>query len=198
MEFLPDKKLITKQWLTLATISLIIIIISILLYILLPLSPQRTADEISEPIIISALSTIAGIWIILVPIIIIYIKKISYAILDDRIIIRKGVLSKIVQNIPFRQITDFKLHRSLYDRFLGIASIKVQTAGQSVSGTGYEAKLSGLTNWDVLLEMFRKHIEKYEPGSSQPVQLPGNSSETLSLILQELREIKEIYNHRRG
>lgn len=198
MELLPDKKLITKQWFTLGTISLIIILAAVLLYILLPLSPKLTVDEISGPILISTICTIAALWIISAPIIIIYIKKISYAIADKRIIIRKGVLSKIVQNVPFRKITDFKLHRSLYDRFLGIASIKVQTAGQSASGTGYEAKLSGLTNWDELLEILRKHIEKYEPGTTLPEQLPKDSSETLNLILQELRELKEIYKHKRG
>lgn len=198
MELLPDKKLITKQWLTLGTISLIIILVAVFLYFILPLSPKRTADEISGPILISTICTIAALWIICAPIIIIYIKKISYAIADKRIIIRKGVLSKIVQNVPFRKITDFKLHRSLYDRFLGIASIKVQTAGQSASGTGYEAKLSGLTNWDELLEILRNHIEKYDPGSTQPEQLPKNSSETLNLILQEMRELKEIYKHKRG
>ena len=57
-------------------------------------------------------------------------------------------MTKIQQNIPYRAITDYILHRSIYDRMLGLASIRIQTAGQIQTPTGYEGNLAGLPNWD--------------------------------------------------
>ena len=38
-------------------------------------------------------------------------------------------LTKKEQNIPYRSITDFVLKRGPFDRYLGIGTIQVQTAG---------------------------------------------------------------------
>ena len=95
-------------------------------------------------------------WLIAVPILVLWHKHLSYAIEPERIVIRKGILSRIQQNIPFSMVTDFRLQRSLYDRALGIGSIQVQTAGQGVTGAGYEGKLAGLADWDDLHEDLRR------------------------------------------
>ncbi len=94
--------------------------------------------------------------------------------------------------MPYRAITDFQLHRSLYDRFLGIASIKLQTAGQSPTATGFEAKLSGLIDWDDLLEQLRAKVKRLYPSSvtAATTQSTVNNNGLLEKILEELKGIR--------
>ena len=132
------------------------------------------------------------LWLIAVPIIKFWITNLSYYIDEDRITIHKGILSKIKQNVPYRAITDFQLHRSLYDRFLGIASIKLQTAGQSPTATGFEAKLSGLIDWDNLLEQLREKVKRLYPSSVtlETTNSIANDNALLEKILEELKGIR--------
>ena len=76
-----------------------------------------------------------------------WIDRLSYIIKDSSITIYKGIFTKIEQNIPNTKVTDFILHRDLFDRFMGIGSIKVQTAGAS-GAVGYEGKLDGVLDYE--------------------------------------------------
>ncbi|MBN2091090.1 PH domain-containing protein, partial [candidate division KSB1 bacterium] len=118
MEIKPHKKLLAKQWLVLLTITFFIALFGIGLQLLIPLGEGVTSSQVAVilwPIIIGV---ILLMWVIAVPIIILWIKNLTYFIEEDRITVYKGILTKIQQNIPYRAITDFILHRSLYDRFL--------------------------------------------------------------------------------
>ena len=90
-------------------------------------------------------------WIALGAIILLFSKlwidRLSYIIKDSSITIYKGIFTKIEQNIPNTKVTDFILHRDLFDRFMGIGSIKVQTAGAS-GAVGYEGKLDGVLDYE--------------------------------------------------
>ena len=109
------------------------------------------------------LGLILIMWAITAPIVALWIRNLTYVIEEDRITIHKGILTKIQQNIPYRAITDFMLYRSLYDRFLGIGAIRIQTAGQSQTVTGYEGQLTGLLEWDDLLQQLREKVRKLHP-----------------------------------
>lgn len=198
MEIKPDKKLLTKIWFVLLTISFFSVILpGILIQIFVPMGGDVTSEELSLVLWPIVLGVIAIIWIIGIPLSILWVKNLSYEIAAERITIHKGILTKIKQNIPYRAITDFMLHRSLYDRFLGIASIKVQTAGQSQSPVGYEGKLAGLTNWDSLLETLRGKVKVLYPASVNDsnaqfeYKVPGDTDKT-DLIIAELKAIREI------
>ena len=122
-----------------------------------------------------------------------------YSIEEERITIYKGILTKMQQNIPYRAITDFMLHRSLYDRMLGLASIRIQTAGQTHSPTGYEGNLAGLINGDNLLGELRERVQKYLPAMKESI-LPENedlisSQQFLQEILKELQAIRKKMSH---
>ncbi|OPX33911.1 hypothetical protein B1H10_04785 [candidate division KSB1 bacterium 4484_188] len=110
--------------------------------------------------------------------------------MQDRITIHKGILTKVQQNIPYRSITDFILHRSLYDRFLGLASIRVQTAGQSTTATGYEGNVAGLLNWEPLIQDLRGRVK------SVLTHLP--MEDTLQNILEEVRVLRKLVGEKFG
>ncbi|MCK4579182.1 MAG: PH domain-containing protein, partial [Candidatus Marinimicrobia bacterium] len=141
---------------------------------------------------------IAGLivtWIISFPLIQLWIKNLTYLILDDRVTVHKGILTKTQQNIPYRSITDFVLVRSIYDRLLGIGSIKIQTAGQSTTGTGYEGHLAGLKDYEELHADLRTKIKGLHPisgsvATGEPAIKPDDN-----ILYHILSEVKEIRRH---
>ncbi len=192
MEIRPDKKLITKSWLTLITISILIVLLACALYIIPALKGDIDFTEFSFYLWIVVFITILLMWIISAPIMLLWIKNLSYFIEDDKIVIKKGILTKIKQNIPFRMITDFMLERTLYDRWLGIGSIKIQTAGQTQNATSYEGKLSGLINWDELHEKLRSDLTKAKSSTKEISESPEVNEGALENILIELKKISSI------
>ena len=192
MEIKPNKKLFTKQLYVLVTISFLVLIVAVILQITIPLDPKVSAGDAASILWPIVIGMIFLLWLIAVPIVKEWIKNLIYYIDEDRITIHKGIISRIKQNVPYRAITDFQLHRSLYDRFLGIASIKIQTAGQSPTATGFEAKLSGLIEWDDLLELLGAKVKRLYPSSVTP-EVTGsiiNENGLLENILEELKGIR--------
>ncbi len=192
MEIKPNKNLFTKQLYVLLTISFLVLLVAAILQITVPIDPKVSASDVAAILWPIVFGVIFLLWLIAVPIIKLWISNLSYYIDEDRITIHKGILSKIKQNVPYRAITDFQLHRSLYDRFLGIASIKLQTAGQSPTATGFEAKLSGLIDWDDLLEKLRAKVKILYPSSvtAATTQSIANDNGLLEKILEELKGIR--------
>ncbi len=189
----PDPKYFSKNIWILFTITGVIILAAAILTLIFLLTP---GDPMAELIVwICAAGIIVLKWIISYPLIVSWIKNLQYVIYEDRVSIHKGILTKTVQNIPFRAITDFALVRTLYDRALGIGSIKIQTAGKSVqSGSRYEGSLSGLLDYEPLHADLRARIRSLHPQADSATTVdsskPG-SGNTLEEILKEVREIRK-------
>jgi len=192
MEIRPDKKLITKSWLTLVSLSIVIVLFACLLHIIPALDSEIDITEFSFYMWRVTFGVIVLMWIVSAPIMILWINNLSYIIETDKIVINKGILTKIKQNIPFRMITDFMLERTLYDRWFGIGSIKIQTAGQSQNKTGYEGKLSGLINWDELHEKLRDDLSESRSPVTEKKKSPEVNKGSLDSILAELKKISSL------
>ena len=192
MEIKPNKNLFTKQLYVLLTISFLVLIVAAILQITILLDPKVTANDVSAIVWHITFGVIFLLWLIAVPTIKLWIKNLYYYIDEDRVTIHKGILSKIKQNVPYRAITDFQLHRSLYDRALRIGSIRVQTAGQKPNPSGYEATLSGLVEWDNLLEQLRAKVMILYPktGAAATGSSLSTEKEILQNILDELKKIR--------
>jgi uncharacterized membrane protein YdbT with pleckstrin-like domain len=102
-------------------------------------------------------------------------------------------LTKTRQNIPFRAITDFALVRTLYDRYLDIGSIKIQTAGKHISSSSaYEGNLAGLVNYEQLHTKLRERVKKLHPMSETTREKEQTSDgDVWQEILKELKEIRK-------
>ncbi len=196
MQIKPHPKLLTKQLLILMTVSFFVAFTGVLLQLLIPLAEGVTSRQVAGILWPIILGLIGALWIIAAPIIVLWIRNLAYCIEEDRITIFKGILTKMQQNIPYRAITDFMMHRSLYDRFLGIGAIRIQTAGQSQTVTGYEGQLAGLLEWDDLLQQLREKVSKLHPVAeavtvAEPVAQQG-SEDRLQQILEELQSIRKM------
>lgn len=184
----------TKQFYVLITISIFHLILGVLLQIFIPLG-KATAEQVAVilwPIIVGLFLLM---WMISTPIIFLWVKNLEYFIEEERIRIHKGILTKIQQNIPYRAVTDFQLHRSLYDRFLGISSIRIQTAGQSQSATGYEGNLAGVIDWDNLMSELRIRLKRFHGEAIEEFKSDRDnkaSKDIFDKMLIELQNIRKV------
>ncbi len=64
--------------------------------------------------------------------------SLRYGLGDDQFIIRRGLLSRHVRSIPLEHVQNVDLERSLLHRLLGVAELRLETAG----GAGAEASLA--------------------------------------------------------
>lgn len=91
-------------------------------------------------------------------------------------------------------------YRSLYDRFLSIGSIRIQTAGQSRTATGYEGQLSGLVQWEELHQKLRSKLKMLHPGANETSIAAHVSSlssdDKLQQILEELKAIRNVLENK--
>ena len=125
-----------------------------------------------------------------------WINNLSYIIKDSSITIYKGIFTKIEQNIPDNKVTDFVLYRDLFDRFLGMGSIKVQTAGAS-GQSGFEGVLNGILDYEkVHTNLREKLVSTKTSTSNESVKSTNVSNETVLVdILSELKDINKKLNN---
>ena len=187
----PDKKYWTAQILILATISFFTVSSAMIIHLIINFTnPDPELTLVLWAIICGAN---LGMWVISYPIIHIWTKNLTYIVRDDRITILSGILTKKEQNIPYRSITDFVLTQGPFDRYFGIGTIQVQTAGKSKTATGYEGSLSGLLDYKTIHGDLRDKLKSLHPISestttSEPVIKSGEN--VLIQILEELKEIR--------
>ncbi len=189
-------KLLYKLLFVMVTITVITLACGVGLQALIALKPEHSRAEVGAvlwPIV--WVLTVVG-WIIAVPIMALWVRNLSYIVGDERISIHKGLLSRIQQNIPYRAITDFQLHRSPFDRLLGIGSLRIQTAGQGQTATGYEGNLAGLVDWEDLLERLRSKVQQYQAAPGAYSSSVNINQVELSDILNELRAIRTAIEER--
>ena len=186
----PDRKFYTKCTWILLTISVTTIVITAIIHLIISLTSGNMEAIVMIWIIATGLTFL--MWIISYPIMRLWIKNLSYIIFEDRVTIHKGILTKTQQNIPFRAITDFALERTIYDRILGIGAIKIQTAGQAATPSGYEGKLSGLIDYENLHADLREKVKHLHPQAESLTTRESFRSSDESLLAQILAELKEI------
>ena len=188
----PDKKYFTKVIWILLTVSIVVLIAMVITHLIMDYNYVEM--EVIVLVWFLVVVSLIVMWLFSIPIAWLWIKNLTYVILDDAIRIYKGIITKTQQNIPFRAITDFALERTLFDRILGIGSIKIQTAGQSTNPTGYEGKLGGLINYEEWHNDLRDRVKTLHPQSEAVTvtETKGQSdSALLQAILNELKEIRK-------
>ncbi len=124
-----------------------------------------------------------------------WINNLSYIIKDSSITIYKGIFTKIEQNIPDNKVTDFVLYRDLFDRFLGMGSIKVQTAGAS-GQSGFEGVLNGILDYEKVHTNLREKLVSTQTATSiESVKSTNVSNDAVLVdILAELKDINKKLN----
>ncbi len=191
MAFVPDRRLRTKVWLVLAIISAFVVVLAGIAQIPISLFADAAATA-SAVMWGSVAGALLLMWAIAVPIAILWIRNLSYEVTGDAVLIHKGILTKTAQNIPLRMVTDFRLQRTLLDRWLGIGSLLVQTAGQSTNTPGYEGRLSGLADWEGLHVELTSRVREARFLSQQV----STTADPMAALLEEVSRIRALLEER--
>jgi putative membrane protein len=122
-----------------------------------------------------------------------FYRSLSYEIGDEQVVVRQGVLTRAVKHVPYRTVTNITVKRTLLDRWLGLGTLDIQTAG--VSGTQQaEQSLAGLADPDEVYKLVVGRLSRFR-GAMAPtqaeVEAPDDADETLAALLTEVRAIRE-------
>ena len=128
-----------------------------------------------------------------------YVRNMEFRIEDKEIIVKKGIINKMEKHIPFRTITNVSSRYGIYDRFLRIGTVQIETAGRSGQQTGPEAKIEGIRNFFEVRDIILNRLRKFRGSYTTTTEIETPSFETVPPegqfhkdLLSELREIKEI------
>ena len=194
MEIKPDvSKLFIKEIYTLVTISLFVILSFLIIHILVVTFDAETSNsEFIRYVWPWPLYSLLVWWLIVPGLRYLWFINLHYSIEDERLRIQRGILTKKSISIPYSAVTDFTLNRSLFDRWLGMGSIFVQTAGQGPQSAIHEGRLDGLIEFDSLYTELRSKVKSYRGALKQEIDAPSEShkeGDVLQAILDELRKI---------
>jgi len=148
---------------------------------------------------ISLIVTLIFSILILVPLVITvywipkYYKSIIYKLTTNEMEWRRGVWFKKTGIVPYNRITNVDIAQGPVSRMLGIASLKIQTAGYSgAPSRGYggfaEIRIDGMEQFEEIREMIMSFVR-----GRKPVAVETYEEEDINLkILNELVKIRKL------
>ena len=124
----------------------------------------------------------AGIWIPK------YCNSIAYKLTEHEIIWRRGVWFKYTGIVPYNRITNIDIAQGPISRRLGIASLKIQTAGYSAGKARAELRLDGIERFEELRDLIMSFVKKRKPAAVEIFE----EEELGQKILDELVKIRKL------
>ena len=92
----------------------------------------------------------------------------SYTLTNKRIIVNRGIVSRITESIALDRIQDTIVHKPIGDRLIGAANLEIESAGRD--GPEY---LHRIPNGDVFYNQLLQAIEAHRLGRDEPAANPG-------------------------
>ena len=122
-----------------------------------------------------------------------YYRSINFVLDEDAVLVRKGIITKTEQMVPYRTITNIELKRGIFDRWLGLGTIAVHTAGYSQQ-TEAEAKLAGLADYARVRDELVAALRRYRGGLGAELApaAPAAQDESPQLLRQILEEVRTL------
>jgi uncharacterized protein len=120
-----------------------------------------------------------------------YYDTMTYKLTENEMVWRRGVWFKKTGIVPYNRITNIDIAQGPISRMLGIASLKIQTAGYSAPSGGFgmaEIKIEGMEQFEELRELIMGFVR-----GKKPVSVETYEEENVDLkILNELVKIREL------
>jgi membrane protein YdbS with pleckstrin-like domain len=136
--------------------------------------------------VLLAFIIIAAIWIQL------YYERMSYRLTQTEMEWRRGVWFRRMGIVPYNRITNIDIVQGPFQRWLGIASLKIQTAGYSAPSPGgsSEIRIEGIKQHEELRELIMQFVR-----NKTSVGVVGTFQEEKPMdarMLDELKGIREL------
>ena len=181
LKFRPDPKLKTLYGIY-AVIGIVIGYLSWAIPLTIIFTPQIMSQAPTLLILIYAplivIIIFLSIWISK------FYNSIFYSLMENELVVEKGVIWKKKNIIPYSKITNVDVSQGPLERALGIASIRIQTAGYSGAARP-EASLIGIRNYERLKNTILEKVRKSTSAIRQ-------EKEVSTQILEELKTIRDL------
>jgi len=131
---------------------------------------------------------ITALWIQL------YYEKIFYKLTETEMEWKRGVWFRRTGIVPYNRITNIDITQGPLSRILGIASLRIQTAGYSAPSQGSfgkfaEIRIEGMKQFEELRELIMQFVRSRKPVAVETYQDEGRTD---TRMLDELRKIREL------
>ena len=132
-----------------------------------------------------------------------YYDSAWFTLTENEIIVERGVWWKRKDVVPYNRITNLSIVQGPISRWLGLATIRVQTAGFSTAGSAgapaAEAVLFGVENAEELAEKVMGIVRSLRPVAVEAApELARPLGDVMAEMLAELRRIRELMERQRG
>jgi membrane protein YdbS with pleckstrin-like domain len=119
----------------------------------------------------------------------------TYQFRKSRLVIRKGVLNKERTVIPYTQIQNVNINRNVLQRMLGIATVKIETAGTNPWES--EGVIDGIGDYHRFVQHVMELVERSKRKEAEEEKKPEKREEDTELfylkqILVQLIELKKV------
>ena len=178
----PSRRLIVKYYLYVVAIFLLVLPLA-----LLALIPGAGWRYLTVFLIVN------GAWVVLAALLIpAYVNSLQYELGAEEIAARGGLITHTESIIPYRMVTNAAIKRGPFDRWLGLGTIEIHTAGYSQQVQA-EASLSGLENYQQVHEELLGALHRWrQPEASAASREPQGQETTLVRdIVHELRALRQ-------
>jgi len=118
-----------------------------------------------------------------------YYNTIIYRLTDKEMVWRRGVWFKNTGIVPYNRITNVDIAQGPISRRFGIASLKIQTAGYSVTSAAHsEIRIDGVEDFEGLRELIMSFVR-----GKRPVAVETYEAEDIDdKIFKELVKIRRL------
>lgn len=159
------------------------------------------------PLVMAGIPPLITMSLILLSILIIVISKwwagllwknYSFELMDDKIVVRSGVIGRRKVMIPYERIQNVNVQKGVLERIFGVSSIQIETAGSAGmpgNGAGYgfyafkslaEGTIQGITDTEPIEKFIMKKIRSRKAGTGLGDDEDGTTAKEM---LKELRAI---------
>ena len=81
-----------------------------------------------------------------------------YAASTERVVVRRGILSRHLQSTPFERVQNVNLNQSVFDRLLDIGSVDFDTAGTGEGSDDF--RFSGVDHPNDVMNTVAQHMHR--------------------------------------
>jgi membrane protein YdbS with pleckstrin-like domain len=149
---------------------------------------ERPHKSLMTLYLLQALATLVAFPFVIVPLWFRY-HTLRYRIDDEGISASWGILFRREVYVTYRRIQDIHVSRNLFERWLGIGKVEVQTASGSSSA---EMTFEGMTEYDALRDYLYARMRGVAPeaGAASPAPAGGNGvpADEAVALLREIRD----------
>lgn len=125
-----------------------------------------------------------------------YYDSIVYKLTENEIIWKRGVWFKNTGIVPYNRITNIDITQGPISRKLGIAALKIQTAGYSGQQARSEIRINGIEDFEELREVIMGFVKGKKPVAVETYEEENIDSRILNEVVR-IRKLLEKYSKTR-